>query len=98
MYSRSGSPQWPWAATCSAEGHRQRRDALQRETPLVVLAGVGLVEDLAAHLRRRCLVGADLLLVAAGRLGRALDHHVAADLVVVVAQPMGEPRAGRVEQ
>ena len=41
---------------------------------------------------------ADLFLVAPGRLGRALDHDVPANEVEIVAQAVGEPRAGRVQQ
>ena len=58
------------------------------------LVRVGLVERLGRHLRRRRLVDPDLLGEPAGGLRRALDHHVAADQVVVVAQPVGE-RGGR---
>ena len=79
-------------------GDRQRRDRLDREPALVVPGRVGLVELLAAHLGRRRLVHPHLGVEAARRLRRPLHHEVAADLVEVVAQAVGEPAGGGVEQ
>ena len=69
-------------------GDRQRADGLDGPAALVGLARVGLVELFAADLRRRRLVHADLVVEPAGGLRGALHHQVAADLVVVVAQPV----------
>ena len=76
----------------------QRRDGLDREPAGKAAALVGLVELLAGDLRRRRLVHAQVHRKATGDLSGALDHHVAADLVVVVAQPVGVTAAGGVQQ
>ena len=80
------------------EDDRQRRDALQGEASLVVLRRVSLVEGFGGAFGRRRLVGPDLLVVATGGLRCALHHDVAANLVEVVAQAVGELRTCRVEQ
>ena len=79
-------------------GDGQRRDVLEGEAALVRLGRVGLVELLAADLRRRGLVHPHLGVEPPGRLRRALHHQVAADLVEVVAQAVGEPLRGGVQQ
>ena len=79
-------------------GDRQRGYGLDGEAALVVLAGVGLVELLAAHLRRRCLVHPYLGVEATRGLWRTLHHQVAAHLVIVVAQAVGEAFGRRVQQ
>ena len=93
MYSRSGAPQWPWAVTCSAQVIGSGLTVWIDKPRLYGLVGVGLVELLAGDLGRRRLVHApDLVVEAAGGLRRALHHQVPADLVVVVAQPVGIAR------
>ena len=79
-------------------GDRQRADVLDRPPPPVRLAGVGLVELLGADLRWRRLVHPDLLLEPAGGLRCALDHQVAPQVVVLVAQALGIARGGRQQQ
>ncbi len=79
-------------------GDRQRRHGLDRPAPLVRLAGIGLVELLGRHLRRRRLVHPDLVVEPAGGLRSALHHQVAPDLVGVVAQPVRIASGGRQQQ
>ena len=80
------------------EDNGQRRDALQREAPLVGLRRICLVKGLRGALGWWGLVGSDLFVVAPSRLRGALHHDVATDLVKIVAQTVRELRAGRVEQ
>ena len=77
---------------------RQRPDRLDREPAREPARAVGLVELLGGDLRRRRLVHPHLVGEAAGHLRRALDHHAAPDLVVVVGQAVREAAAGRVQQ
>ena len=76
----------------------QRRDGLDGEPAGKAATLVGLVELLAGDLGGRRLVHAQVLGEAPGDLGGALDHDVAADLVVVVAQSVGEAAAGGVQE
>lgn len=77
---------------------RQRTDRLDREPPREAPRLVGLVELLRGDLGRRRLVHPQLVGEAPGDLRRALHHHTAADLIVIVGQPVREAAAGRVQQ
>ena len=93
MYSRSARPQCPSARTCSAQPIGWG-DTVWMENPRAKpRAGVGLVEVLGGHLGWRGFVHAQLGREPPGALGGALDHDVAADLVLVVAEPVREAGA-----
>ena len=97
VLAQRGAPV-PLGGDVLGPGDRQRRDGLDREPALVVPGRVGLVELLGAHLGRRRLVHPHLGVEAARGLRRALDHEVAANLVEVVAQAVGEAAGRRVQQ
>src|SRR5665213_2519758 len=80
------------------EGDRQRRYILDREAALVWRSWVGLVELLAAHFGRWPLVHSHFGFEAACGLRSALDHNVAADLALVVAEAVIEPLRCRQQQ
>ena len=76
---------------------RQRRDRLDREAAGEAARLVGLVELLGGDLRRRRLVHPLFLGEASRALRGALHHHVAPDLVLVVAEAVREARETRVQ-
>src|SRR3954449_12920748 len=81
-----------------APGTAARPGGLDREAAGEPARLVGLVELLGGDLRRRPLVLAQRVREAAGHLGGALDHHVAADLVVPVAQPRVQQQPRRLDR
>ena len=91
MYSRSAPPEVTVGEHVLGPADRQRRDRLDREAAREAAILVGLVELLGGDLRRRRLVHPQLVGEAPGGLGGALHHHVAPDLILVVAQPVREP-------
>ena len=93
MYSRSAGPQWPSASTCSAQPIGSGPTVWIENPRANPRAAIGLVELLGGDLGRRPLVHAQHVREAAGDLRRALHHHVAADLIVVVPEPVREAGA-----
>ena len=65
-------------------------DGLDGEPSGETAGRVGLVEVLGGDLRGRGFVHAQFGREPPGALGGALDHHVPADLVVVVAEAVRE--------
>ena len=90
MYSRSAPAPVAVGQDVLGPLDRQRADGLDREPAGEAARLVGLVELLGGDLGRRRLVHPHLLREAPSHLRGALNHHVAADLIVLVGQAVGK--------